>query len=272
MEKESKDLYSRLGGGLFLSSMMTVTDGAFCAQRSAGCVLVQLGAYLAEPTVGHEAKGADARSFLPSDWDTCTQFLAEECRSARSVSDVLTCLNLATPRLDWGLKAAKSFSQAGGDLVELNVHGGYRRYLDQGKLRAMILPQHQPELFRWIEAFTGLEIPLIVKFNGQHDREVLLDVLDRMREFDLFGIHVNARDAGTRQPDLEFVRQVKRVYPGFLLVSGYARSGSDVAELFNAGADAVGIAEPTMADAGYIGRIVEEFEAQRSASPEKPAQ
>jgi 2,4-dienoyl-CoA reductase-like NADH-dependent reductase (Old Yellow Enzyme family) len=127
----------------------------------------------------------------------------------------------------------------------------------------MILPQHQPELFRWIEAFTELEIPLIVKFNGQHDREVLLDVLDRVRTFDLFGIHINARDTGTRRPDLGFVRQVKRVYPGFLLVSGYARSGSDAAELFDAGADVVGFAEPTRADAGYIGRIAEEFEAQR---------
>jgi hypothetical protein len=223
--------------------------------------MVQLGAYLAEPTADEEAKGADAQSFLPPDWDACVQFLAEECQNARSVFDVFTCLNLATPRLEWGLKAAENFLQASGDFVELNVHGGYRRYLDQGKLRAMILPQHQPELFKWIEAFTGLEIPLIVKFNGQHDRGLLLEVLNRAREFDLFGIHINVRDEEAKRPDLEFVRQVKRVYPGFLLVSGYARSGSDAAELFEAGADMVGIAEPTIVDAGYIRRIVEEFEA-----------
>ena len=263
MEKKVKDLYARLGGGFFLSSMMAVTDGAFCAGRSAGCAMVQLGAYLAEATAGEEEMGADAGSFLPPDWDACTQFLAEECRSARSISDVFVCLNLATPRLEWGLEAAQSFHQAGGDLVELNVHGGYGRYLDQGKLRAMILPQHQPELFRWIEAFTGLEIPLTVKFNGQHDRQILLEVLDRVREYDLFGIHVNVRNEATKQPDLQFVRQVKRIYPGFLLVSGYARSGSDAAELFEAGADMVGIAEPAIATADYIRRIAEEFEAQR---------
>ena len=176
---------------------------------------------------------------------------------------MIVCLNLATPRLPWGLQAAESFLQAGGDLVELNVHGGYGRYLDQGKLRAMILPQHQPELFRWIEAFTGLEIPLIVKFNGQHDREVLLEVLDRMGEYEMFGIHVNVRDKNTTRPDFEFVRQVRRTYPGFLLVSGYARSGSDAAGLFEAGADMVGIAEPAIAEAETIRRIAEEFESQR---------
>jgi tRNA-dihydrouridine synthase len=263
MEKISENLYFRLGGGFFLSSMMAITDGAFCAERSAGCAMVQLGAYLAEPTADEGAKGTDTQSFLPPDWDACTQFLAEECRSARSVSNVFTCLNLATPRLEWGLKAAESFLQAGGDLVELNVHGGYRRYLDQGKLRAMILPQNQAELFKWIETFTGLEIPLIVKFNGLHDRGLLLKVLDEVRGFDLFGIHINARNEETRRPDLGFVRQVKRVYPGFLLVSGYARSGSDAAELFQTGADMVGIAEPAIADAKYIRRIVKEFAAQR---------
>jgi tRNA-dihydrouridine synthase len=263
MEKKLEHLYSRLDGGFFLSAMMGITDGAFCASRSAGCAMVQLGAYLAEPTASADEMGADAGSFLPPDWDACTRFLAEECRNAQGASDVSICLNLATPRLEWGLKAAQSFHQAGGHLVELNVHGGYGRYLDQGKLRAMILPQHQPELFRWIEAFTGLEVPLIVKFNGQHDREALLHVLEQVREHDLFGIHVNVRDETTKRPDLEFVRRVKRIYPGFLLVSGYARSGSDAAALFEAGADMVGIAQPAMADADYIGRIAGEFGSRR---------
>jgi len=115
MEKMSEDLYSRLASGFFLSSMMAVTDGAFCAERNAGCAMVQLGAYLAEPTADKEAKGANTQSFLPPDWDACTQFLAQECQSAHSVSNVFTCLNLATPRLEWGLKAAQSFLQASGD-------------------------------------------------------------------------------------------------------------------------------------------------------------
>jgi len=65
MEKMSEDLYSRLASGFFLSSMMAVTDGAFCAERSAGCVMVQLGAYLAEPTADEGAKGG-RRSVIPA--------------------------------------------------------------------------------------------------------------------------------------------------------------------------------------------------------------
>jgi hypothetical protein len=88
--------------------------------------MVQLGAYLAEPTASAEEQGPDTRSFLLPDPDACVHFLAEECRRAKSLSDVVVCMNLATPRLEWGLEAAERFRQAGGDLVELNVHGPSR--------------------------------------------------------------------------------------------------------------------------------------------------
>ena len=39
MNEERAVLYGRLQGGFFLSSMMGVTDGPFCAQRSAGCAM-----------------------------------------------------------------------------------------------------------------------------------------------------------------------------------------------------------------------------------------
>ena len=41
---------------LFLSSMMGVTDGSFCSERSKGCAMVQIGAYLAEPPAYPETK------------------------------------------------------------------------------------------------------------------------------------------------------------------------------------------------------------------------
>ena len=78
--------------------------------------MVQLGAYLAEPTASSTEMGNQADSFLPSDWDKCTQFLAQQCQEARALNDVKVCLNLASPRLDWGLKAAESFKKAGGDI------------------------------------------------------------------------------------------------------------------------------------------------------------
>lgn len=261
MIKRSSDLYRILENGFFLSSMMGITDGAFCSQRSKGCVMVQLGAYLAEPTASAEEQGPDTRSFLPPDPEACANFLADECRRARSLSDVVTCMNLATPRLEWGLEAAEHFRQAGGDLVELNVHGGYRRYLEQGKLRAMVLPEHQSELFRWVEALTALEIPLIVKFHGQSDRQHLLPVLEKMANLPLFGVHINVRDDRTKRPNVDLVRTIKSKYPDFLLVSGYVRSAADAQALLRAGAHMVGIAAPAIEDADYIHRVAEAFKA-----------
>jgi tRNA-dihydrouridine synthase len=262
MRKEPADLQATLRNGFFLSSMMGVTDGTFCAQRSKGCGMVQLGAYLAEPTATAEDMGRDASSFLPPDREACTAFLAQECQDARKRTDVALCLNLASPRLEWAREAGACFAQAGGDLLELNVHGGYGRYLRQGKLRAMVQPEHRPELYRWVEALTGLEIPLIVKFHGQSDRADLLSALDNMAELAPFGVHLNVRAAGAREPDLALTRTARVHYPGFLLVSGYVRSAADAAALFDAGADMVGIAAPAMDDADYIGKTATAYEAE----------
>ena len=63
-------LKQQLQGGLFLSSMMGVTDGAFCAKTlhgAHGVKMVQTGAYLAEPSATAEDKGPHARCFLPPD-------------------------------------------------------------------------------------------------------------------------------------------------------------------------------------------------------------
>jgi len=173
-------------------------------------------------------------------------------------------LNLAAPRLEWGLEAAESFLRAGGDFIELNVHGAYWRYLELGKMRAMVLPENQSELFKWIEAFTGLEIPLIVKFYGKSKRRSLLQVLGEIMNFSVFGVHINVRSEKTKKPDFGFVRRVRRKYFGFLLASGYVRSAADAKELFEAGADMVGIAEPIIEDSKYIHRIAKELEAKHS--------
>jgi tRNA-dihydrouridine synthase len=259
MDNELAELYGKLRNGFFLSSMMGVTDGPFCAQRSKGCAMVQLGAYLAEPTATAADMGTDASSYLPADPGACASFLVAEVRSAKGLFDVVTCMNLATLRLEWGLEAAECFAQSGGDIVELNVHGEYGRYPKQGKLRAMVLPQHQGELFRWVKAFVQLGVPLIVKFHGQSEWGHLLPVLDEMARLSPFGVHVNVREGQTKRPNLDLVRLVKEHYPGFLLVSGYVRSADDARVLFDAGSDMVGIAAPTRGDAGYIHRIAEAF-------------
>ena len=73
-------------------------------------------------------------------------------------------MNLATPKLEWGVEAADAFREAGGDIVELNAHGGYERYLKLGLLRAMVLPENRPKLREWLERPVELDIPIIVKF------------------------------------------------------------------------------------------------------------
>jgi len=118
----------------------------------------------------------------------------------------------------------------------------------------MVLPQNRPELFRWLEAFCTLEIPVIVKFR----EGVIPDyspVLDKIIEMNLLGVHFNIRDEKTKQPDVEFVRKIKEKYSLFLLVSGYVREREMVHRLFDAGADMVGFAEPTRKDADFISRI-----------------
>ena len=252
------NIHRKLKGGFFLAAMRSEGDGAFCAARSDGCKMIQFGLRLAEPPAFETEQGAYRKSILPASPKECTALLAEECRRARSRSAVLTCLNLASPKLEWVLEAAQCFVQAGGDLIELNVHGGYSRYLEIGKERAMVLPENQPELFRWVAAFAESGLPWIVKLDGRQDREAVLQALDKLASFNLLGVHVNVRNEATKKPDLEFAHQVRKRYSGFLLVTGYVRSAADAAALFEAGIDMVGIAEPTIQDPCYIFKIAQE--------------
>ena len=243
------NLYERLRNGLFLSSMIGKTDGAFCAERGRGCAMVQLGAYLAEPPA------YKVRPYvLPPERDECVQFLKAEFMKVKESFDTVVCVNLATPELDWGIKAAECVDLAGGDILELNIHGGYKPYFERGRLRAMVLPENRGELFKWLSEFSRLDIPVIVKF-----RKGFIDdyspILDRVVDMDLFGVHFNVRDDISKRPDFNFVRWIKENYDLFLLVSGYVRSANDVVKLFKCGADMVGIAEPVLTDPNYIQRI-----------------
>jgi len=251
--RKTKELRESLHKRLFLSSMMNITNGSFCSERSEGCAMVQIGAYLAEPP----AYGRYA-SVLPSEREKCIRFLAEECKTAKSRFDISVCLNLATPKIEWGLEAAEAFREAGGDLVELNVHGAYERYLKLGLLRAMVLPENRPRLRRWLKALSEIDIPLIVKFR----MGVVPDypsVLEEIADLEIFGVHFNVRDEATKRPDFGFVEEIRGKCPFFLLVSGYVRSADDARRLFSAGVDMVGIAEPTINDPQFIAEIAKQL-------------
>ncbi|HIE29342.1 TPA: hypothetical protein EYP66_18890 [Candidatus Poribacteria bacterium] len=249
MGEKVMDMRKNLQNKLFLSSMMGTTDGSFCAERGNGCAMVQIGAYLAEPPAYGKRN-----LVLPPEEEECINFFADECKQAKRSSEISVCLNLATPELEWGLQASECFYKAGGDIVEINIHGGYGPYLRLGKLKAMVLPENRPELFRWLEAFSEIDVPVIAKFR----EGVIPDyspVLDRVAEMNLFGVHFNIRNDETKKPDIEFVRDVKQRYSIFLLVSGYVRDSETVGKLFEAGADMVGFAEPVMKDPKFISEI-----------------
>jgi tRNA-dihydrouridine synthase len=167
--------------------------------------------------------------------------------------DAVTCLNLATPKLEWGLEAAECFHDAGGDIIELNVHGTYQPYLEQGKLRAMVLPENQTELYRWVKAFTELDVPLIVKFKAGFIEDYT-PILDRIKEYDVFGVHFNIADEENKRPNIDFLRGLKRE-KYVLLASGYVRSRKDVDDLLGIGVNLVGVARPTIEDASLIQRL-----------------
>jgi len=249
-------LHERLKGGLFLSSMMGHTDGSFCAERGEGCAVVQIGAYLAEPP----AYGR-AGYFLPPNREDCIRFFEREVSTIKRKLGIAVCVNLATPRLEWGLEAAECFKEAGGDILELNVHGGYRPYLERGLLRAMVLPENRRNLFLWLSEFSRLDIPIIVKFRlGVIDDYT--PILDYISELEVFGVHFNIRDEARKRPDFEFVRSFKSRYDLFLLVSGYVRSAEDARRLFDLGADMVGIAEPVLKEPNYIKRLYESLSGE----------
>jgi len=250
---EFEELKSKLHGKLFLSSMMNLTDGSFCSERSRGCAMVQIGAYLAEPPAYGKLK-----SVLPPERRECIRFLSEECRKAKSRSDVHVCLNLVSPKLEWAIEAAEAFREAGGDLIELNVHGGYKRYLKLGLLRAMVLPNNRQNMIKWLKALSNLEVPLIVKFRASviPDYQTLLE---EIANINIFAVHFNIRDEDTKRPDFKFAEEIREKCPFFLLVSGYIRSTDDVRRLFSIGVDMAGIAEPTIEDPNFIAKIADQL-------------
>jgi tRNA-dihydrouridine synthase len=119
----------------------------------------------------------------------------------------------------------------------------------------MVLPENRGELFEWLEAFSDMRVPMIVKF-----REGVIDdytpILERVERLNVL-VHFNIRDEKTGRPDFDFVNEIKRRHSFFLLVSGYVRSPEDARKLFEAGADMVGIAEPAIQDPEYVKKISE---------------
>ena len=165
----SKELSTYLKGGLFISSMMFTTDGDWVARRGEGARMVQIGALIADS----QDHSHDPRCLLPQDHRFMVSILRRELEIIRqSLGNTPVALNAAPGDLDSAVKMASAFSEAGGDIFELNCHGAYKKLLDKGLLSAMVLPRNRVTMYTWLEKLCTLDIPVVVKFNSKTDGKV----------------------------------------------------------------------------------------------------
>jgi acyl-CoA synthetase (AMP-forming)/AMP-acid ligase II/thioesterase domain-containing protein/acyl carrier protein len=259
------ELAPRLRGGVFLSAMVGWADGAFCARHGRGARMVQIGALIADA----EDRSHDDRYLLPLAEDEMTAVLRRQVEAARAgLGDIPLCLNGAVADLDSGLKMARAWQAAGGDLFELNCHGTYRRLVERGRLQAMALPENRPLLLGWLSEFCRLDIPLLAKFRAPADGVDTGALLDDISGVEgLFGIHLNVRGPEGR-PAVDLVRSHRSRVPGILLCSGYVRKPRHLKELAAAGADCIGVAEGLLEDHGLLARLAGEYKPPDGYGPE----
>ncbi len=243
---ERKLLGSHLKSGLFISAMMDITDGSWVAARAKGASMVQIGALIADL----EDRDHEKRFLLPEAEEQMIPILENHVRSVReSWGELPICLNAAPGDLESSLRMARAFEIAGGDLIELNCHGGYDKLIRRGLLRAMALPENRPVMRQWLVQLCKLSIPVVVKFNGTQSGIDFPEVLDGLSDIDgLFGVHFNIRNQSDGNPNFPLVREIRPHIRGLLFCSGYVKTKAQVAELLAAGADCIGIAQGLLDD------------------------
>lgn len=248
-------LSDRLRGGLFISSMMSWSTGAFLAEQGRGAAMVQLGALIADG----EDRSHEARYLLPLAQQDMVPVLAEQIRPIRdTLGDVVVALNAAVGDLESGLRMAAALREAGGDVFELNCHGGYGKLLDRGLLRAMALPEHRPRMIEWLRALCKLDTPVAVKLNPTMEGIDLDAALDDLATVEgLFGVHLNVRSQQAEEPDVDLVRRARSRVSGSLWCSGYVTTPAHIDALQAAGADCVGLAQAVLNEPCIIQKLVE---------------
>ncbi|MFW6107655.1 MAG: tRNA-dihydrouridine synthase [bacterium] len=239
------EIRRRLKGGLFLSSMMSWCDAEFCAARARGCDMVQLGAFV----LRDDRETADWRHPEPEPGAVTAHLRAQfdACRS--KAADVSGADNVPVisanifPVTDRHLAlSAAAFVDAGGDIYELNAHGGIGSDRELGTGRMLFLPEHKPKLFRWAQMLVDAGGPVIIKAR----RGIIPDLTEHVRHFEQTGVHafhVNVRGETEGEQDVGLLERVRGATDMLLLASGYVTDGASARRLFDAGADAVGIAQ-----------------------------
>lgn len=244
------DLAGRLTGRLFLSSMMGWCDAPFCASRAKGCAMVQLGAYVTledyeERDLYHPDPDPDRlTAFMREQFDACR----EQAAAVAGADDVPLISANVFPLTDEDVAtSAEAFVEAGGDLYELNSHGGIGNDRERGTGAMLFIPEHRRKLMRWARILVDAGGPVIIKARGS----VIPDFTDHVRELEQIGVpvfHVNVRDAETKAPDLRLLEAIRKATDMLLLASGFVTDAAGAKAMFDAGADCVGIAQAAIED------------------------
>ena len=248
------ELKKVLDGGVFISSMMGITDGLWVAERADRMCMVQIGAYIADGT----DRDHPEKSLLPQSEVEMTARLKADIDVIRGRwGNIPVGLNAAPGDLPSALSMARSFAAAGGDIYELNCHGGYARLLERGLLRAMMNPDQRDTLKDWIRALVQVPIPFVVKFNGTTDHIDFADLLGSIAGIEgIFGVHLNIRDLQNKKPNLGLVKTARSMVSGVLFCSGYVADKEDLSAVLDAGADCVGVAEGLRTDADFAKQLL----------------
>jgi tRNA-dihydrouridine synthase len=242
------EVAERLKGRVFLSSMMGKCDAGFCASRSRGCAMVQLGAFVLlkereeRSTYWPDPDPEPLGAFLKDQFDA---FRAEAAKSSANVP--LVSANVF-PCCDEDVAAgAEAFVRAGGDLYELNAHGGIGGDRERGTGSMLFLPEHTPKLMRWAKMLVDVGGPVAVK----GIRGAVADYGDHVRRLEEIGVHafhINVRNEADGSQDLTLLERIRKATGMFLLASGYVKDADSARALFDAGADSVGIAQAAIED------------------------
>jgi tRNA-dihydrouridine synthase len=250
------EMAKRMKGNLFLSSMMGRCDGGFCAARAADCSMVQLGSFvlLAEreertaywPDPDRVSVGA----FLRNEIDTCRR---ESASLVGEENVPLVCASIFPCADEDTAMSAEVFVEAGGDLYELNSHGGIGGDRERGTGAMLFMPEHTAKLMRWAKMLVDAGGPVIIKAMGG----VIPDLSDHVRGLEDIGVHafhINVRDEESGKQDIGLLEAIRAATGMFLLASGYVRNAATARALFDAGADCVGIAQAALSDPGIFTR------------------
>jgi tRNA-dihydrouridine synthase len=244
------EIVARLKGRLFLSSMMGTTDAVFCASRAKGCAMVQLGAFVLSKekekrdTYWPDPERFKLTAFMKEQFDRCrtesTNLVGKEGVPIIS-ANVFPCSDEDVEI------SAIAFIEAGGDIYELNAHGGIGGDRERGTGKMLFIPEHTQKLIRWAKTLVSAGSPVIIKARDG----AIPDYTDHVKKLEQIGVqafHINVRDESTGKQDTKLLESIRDATGMFLLASGYVRDAESAKALFSAGADCVGIAQTAMSD------------------------